>query len=106
MAYSLTTPELSLKINLDRDLLADAEEGSISFWEKDLALLRACVANSKAYNEKKRLREEAEDAEDTSFEYRSIYFYLPEDHPTGIPNAEESLQWKDIYAMSKEDFAV
>ena len=41
MAYSLTTPEPSLKINLDRDLLADAEEGSISFWEKDLALLRA-----------------------------------------------------------------
>ncbi len=30
-----------------------------SFWEKDLALLRACVANSKAYNEKKRLREDA-----------------------------------------------
>ncbi len=50
------------------------------------------VANSKAYNGKKRLREEAEDAEDTSFEYRSIYFYLPEDHPTGIPNAEERLQ--------------
>ena len=59
MAYSLTTPEPSIKINLDQDLLADAEEGSISFWEKDLALLRACVANSKAYNEKKRLREDA-----------------------------------------------
>ena len=66
MAYSLTTPEPSIKINLDQDLLADAEEGSISFREKDLALLRACVANSKAYNEKKMLREEAEDAEDTS----------------------------------------
>jgi hypothetical protein len=45
----------------------------------------------KAYNEKKKLWEEAEDAEDLSFEYRSIYFYLPEDHPTGIPNAEGRL---------------
>ena len=82
MTYLFTTPEPSININLDQDLLADAEEGSISFWEKDLALLRACVANSKDYNEKKSLREEAEDAEDSSFEYRSIYFYLPEDHPT------------------------
>ena len=41
--------------------------------------MRACVANSKAYNEKKRLREEAEDAEDSSFEYRSIYFYEEDD---------------------------
>jgi len=31
MAYSLTTPEPSIKIKLDQDLLADAEEGSISF---------------------------------------------------------------------------
>ena len=31
MAYSLITPEPSIKINLDQDLLADAEEGSISF---------------------------------------------------------------------------
>jgi hypothetical protein len=58
------------------------------FGKKDLALWRACVANSKAYN---RLREEAEDAEDTSFDYRSIYFCLPEDHPTGIPTPEERL---------------
>ena len=34
------------------------------------------------------VREEAEEnAEDSSFEYRGIYFYLTEDHPTGIPNA-------------------
>ena len=50
------------------------------------------LIRTKAYNEKKRLREEAEDAEDSSLEYRSIYFYLPEDHPTGIPNVEECLQ--------------
>ena len=25
----------------------------------------------------------------TLFEYRSIYFYIPEDHPTRILNAEE-----------------
>ena len=61
MAYSFTTPESSVNINLDKDLLADAEEGSISFWEQDLALWTSCVANLKAYNEKKRLREEAED---------------------------------------------
>ena len=91
MTYLFTTPEPSININLDQDLLADSGEGSISFWEKDLALWRACVASSKAYNEKKRLREEAEDAEDTSFDYRSIYFCLPEDHPTGIPTPEERL---------------
>jgi hypothetical protein len=106
MANSFTTPEPSININLDQDLLADAEEGSISFWEQDLALWTSCVANLKAYNEKKRLREEAEDEEDSSFDYRSIYFYLPEDHATGIPNAEERLQWKEIYAMSKEDLAL
>jgi hypothetical protein len=69
--------------------LADAEEDSISFLEKDFALLRAFVANAKAYDERKRVREEAEDAEDSSFQYRSIYLYMPEHHPTGIPNAVE-----------------
>jgi hypothetical protein len=38
MTYLFTTPEPSININLDQDLLADSEEGSISFWEKDLAL--------------------------------------------------------------------
>ena len=38
MAYSFTSPEPSININLDQDLLADAEEGSISFWGKDFAL--------------------------------------------------------------------
>ena len=64
------TPWPLTNINLDQDLSADAEEDSFSFF----------AANSKAYNERKRVREEAEDAEDSSFEYRSIYFYLPEDH--------------------------
>ena len=32
MAYSFTTPEPSININLDQDLLADAEEDSI--WKK------------------------------------------------------------------------
>jgi hypothetical protein len=66
------TPGPLTNINLDQsqDLLADAEEDSFSFF----------AANSKAYNERKRVREEVEDAEDSSFEYRSIYFYLPEDH--------------------------
>ena len=45
--------------------MADAEEDSISFLEKDLAaLLRAFVASAKAsIDERKRVREEAEDAE-------------------------------------------
>ena len=44
--------------------MADVEEDSISFLEKDLALLRAFVASAKASNdERKRVREEAEDAE-------------------------------------------
>ena len=34
MAYSFTTPEHSININLDQDLLADAEEDSI--WKKIL----------------------------------------------------------------------
>ena len=110
MAYPFTSPEPSININLDQDLLADAEcrRGFHLFLGKrfcSLELWRAYVVNLKAYNEKKRLREEAEDEEDSSFECRSIYFYLPENHPTGIPNAEERLQWKEIYAMSKEDFA-
>ena len=73
MAYSLTTPEPSTKINLDQDLLADAEEGSISFWEKDLALWRDCVANLKEYDQKKWLRREAEDEEDSSFDLNYAY---------------------------------
>ena len=55
MTYLFTTPEPSININLDQDLLADAEEGSISFWEKDLSLWRDCVANLKEYDQKKRL---------------------------------------------------
>ena len=34
---------------------------------------------------------------DSSYAYKSIYFTLPENHCTGIPNAEEVQQWKEIY---------
>jgi hypothetical protein len=57
--------------------------------------------------EEEEVEEEISDDEksvDSSYAYKSIYFTLPENHPTGTPNVEEVGQWKEIYKMSREDW--
>ena len=90
MTYLFTTPEPSININLDQDLLADSEEDSISFWEKDLALWRDCVANLKEYDQKKSLRREAEDEEDSSFDLSYAYQVLYTIDPIYAPLSSRS----------------
>ena len=102
MAYLFTTPEPSININLDQDLLADAEEGSISFWEKDLALWRDCVANLKEYDQKKWLRREAEDEEDSSFDLNYAYQILYTIDPIFAPLSSRSIP-KNKLAIDPEE---